>query len=230
MQLITTSALAYDNTTGAIVAAGRAGANIQATGAVPCGVGVFAGANATTSVVYAVTGFTATDMLSAYADISYTPIVAGQTVLATACKFIYPPSTANPNAEMDTGCYGPNDPTPCVDPQTTAEPTAKAYDQAIIAQNWPAVYALCAPDISRQYGEGAFADAMERQARQHGRITAISSPTTIQIAYTYGGQAYYTTTQQITYDLNGNTSQRTMTSYFLLDGGQWRFWFSEPGH
>lgn len=229
IQLVTSSLLAYDSATGAIVVTGTAGANIQATRAIPCGVGVVVGANVTSVALYSVVGFVAADMLSAYADVSYAPFAVGQANSATTCATIYPPATAKLHAEMDTGCYGPNDPTPCRDPQTMAGPTTGAYDQAIIAEDWATAYALCAPDISGQYDEGAFANAMQRQAQQHGRITAISSPTAIQIAFTYGGQAYYTTTQQVTYTLNGSTTTRTLTSYFLLDGGQWRFWFSEPG-
>jgi hypothetical protein len=60
-----------------------------------------------------------------------------------------------------------------------------------------------------------------------GKITAITpSPETVAVQTSPTGQTYFIVHSAVTFSLKGQASTRTIASYYLLEGGQWRFWFS----
>jgi len=47
------------------------------------------------------------------------------------------------------------------------------------------------------------------------------------LRFTVGGEAFFAVDQQATLSQNGATTTRSLTSYYLFEGGQWLFWFSK---
>jgi hypothetical protein len=129
-----------------------------------------------------------------------------------------------------SGCTFTN----CTAPLDTAVPRASKHGSAVITAtrtgasgDWQAVYNLTAHDLTGQYDANSFAAALNEQVSRKGHITSISpisSPPTVQ--YDAAGQAYFEVTQTVTLERNGTTTTQQVTSYYLLEGGQWLFWFS----
>lgn len=153
--------------------------------------------------------------LIAYAGIGFTSGVA-------ACS-------QPPTWEMMAGCVGatsPADCTPPAPPATAAATYGTTFSAAVQSRNWGAVFTLNSQIIQAQYSESSFAALMNQDATRYGRITSISAPlSTPAITFDDDGQAYFTATQRVTLAASGNAT-RQITSYFLLEGGAWHFWFS----
>jgi hypothetical protein len=162
--------------------------------------------------------------LLAYAGLNYTPVAPVLfAAAATSCVL------TSPRYEMKAGCSDLK--SPCATLPTPAQAAAQ-YDQSMVTAaaqgNWDTVYALTGQAVTAQYSStAAFGALMQQQVQRAGRITALtpaSAPSAIQ--FNAQGQAYFVAQDNMTLDHNGNTSQKLMTSYYLLEGGGWRFWFS----
>jgi asparagine N-glycosylation enzyme membrane subunit Stt3 len=97
--------------------------------------------------------------------------------------------------------------------------------------DWSTVYQQNSQIVREQYSASDFAALMQADAARYGQITAVStpqSPPVIQVDDS--GQTYFTVVQTVTYQLNGSTKQTQVTSYYLLEDGDWHFWFSEAPH
>jgi hypothetical protein len=70
---------------------------------------------------------------------------------------------------------------------------------------------------------------MNQLSDKYGTITAIA-PSSGQpsVRFDSGGQAYFTVVESVTYSHSGKSTTTQLTSYYLLEGGAWMFWFSEP--
>jgi hypothetical protein len=138
--------------------------------------------------------------------------------------------TQPPTWEMMAGCVGaqtPADCTPPAPPAVAASSYGTAFAAAVQSHDWSAVYALNSQTIQAQYTAASFAAVMNQGAAQEGQITSISaSLTTPLVSFDSDGQAYFIATQRITIAAQGSTTTRQISSYFLLEGGAWRFWFS----
>jgi hypothetical protein len=168
--------------------------------------------------------------LVAFAQISF---VGASTVtdpiqLAALCK----KATGN-TFTMQSGC----DPSGvCIDPVATASVALPKYENQLVAANnapspsqatWQQVYDSSSSVIRGQYSNAQFADAMARAIEKVGKITAITPiPETIAVQTAPTGESYFIAHSDVTFLLNGQTSTRRVASYYLLEGGQWRFWFS----
>lgn len=166
--------------------------------------------------------------LVAFAQIGFVVAssVADPAQLAALCK----KATGN-TFTMQSGC----DPSGvCVDPVATASVALPRYENQLIAANkapspssWQQVYDSSSGVIRGQYSSGQFADAMARAIKKAGKITAITPVAeTIAVQTSPTGQSYFIAHSAVTFSRNGQTSTRTIASYYLLEGGQWRFWFS----
>jgi hypothetical protein len=132
---------------------------------------------------------------------------------------------------MQSGC-GPSD--ACVDPVATASVAAPQYENKLIAANkapstatWRPVYDASSSVIRGQYNSEQFADAMARAIEKVGKITAITPVAeTVVVQTAKTGEGYFIAHSNVTFSLNGKSSTRTVASYYLLEGAQWRFWFS----
>jgi hypothetical protein len=164
--------------------------------------------------------------LVAFAQMRYAEIPAFDSVdLASLCKL------ANNTYTMQSGC-GPSG--ACVDPVAAASVAAPRYEYQLVAANkspspstWQPVYASSSSVIRGQYSNTQFADAMARAIEKVGKITAITPVAeTITVRTSSTGQSYFIVHSSITFSLNGKSSTRSVASYYLLEGGQWRFWFS----
>jgi hypothetical protein len=84
--------------------------------------------------------------------------------------------------------------------------------------------------MTAQYGGDRFGTLIAQQAQKKGRIKSITpSNSSPQVQFDAAGQAYFTVTDSVGLDKGGgNTSVVTVTSYYLLESGQWVFWFSMP--
>jgi hypothetical protein len=131
--------------------------------------------------------------------------------------------------EMVAGCMGLNGPadcTPPAPPATASTSYGSAFSSAVQSHNWSTVYGLNSQLVQAQYSEASFASLMNQDAAQYGQITGISAPlSTPQIGFDGDGQPYFIATQRLTLTGSGTTT-RQISSYFLLEGGTWRFWFS----
>lgn len=135
--------------------------------------------------------------------------------------------------DMLSGCTA----SACTSPVETAGPTVTAFESSVVGaargggpQSWSQVYAGASRVMSAQYGGDRFGTLIEQQAQQRGRIKSITPKTTsAQVEFDTAGQAYFIVTDAVELDKGGgNTSKVTVTSYYLLESGQWVFWFSLP--
>jgi hypothetical protein len=167
--------------------------------------------------------------LVAFAQIRYivADTIDGPNGLAFLCK------QANNTYTMQSGC-GPSG--ACVDPVAAASVAAPRYENQLVAANkapspsaatWRPVYDSSSSVIRGQYNSEQFADAMARAIEKVGKITAITPiAETVVVQTAKTGESYFIAHSDVTFSLNGKSSTRTVASYYLLEGGQWRFWFS----
>jgi hypothetical protein len=122
----------------------------------------------------------------------------------------------------------------CTDPLATASPDAGKHYGAVVhasaantRDSWKAVYATSSQSVKAQYSADDFANALMAQQQARGKITRISPITSApQVQYDAAGQAYFAVTQTVTLDRNGSTKSEQITAYYVLEGGEWHFWFS----
>jgi len=134
--------------------------------------------------------------------------------------------------DMLSGCTASS----CVSPVETAGPTVTAFESSVVGaakqgnpQSWKQAYAGASRAITAQYGSDRFGTLIAQQAQKKGRITSITpSNASPQVQFDAAGQAYIIVTDSVKLDKGGNTSNVTVTSYYLLESGQWVFWFSMP--
>jgi hypothetical protein len=135
--------------------------------------------------------------------------------------------------DMSSGCTA----SACESPVETAGPTVTAFESSVVdaakgggPQSWKQPYAGSSRVITAQYDSERFGTLIEQQAQKHGRIKSIT-PTNAspQIQFDTAGQAYFAVTDAVELDKgSGNITKVTVTSYYLLESGQWVFWFSMP--
>lgn len=134
------------------------------------------------------------------------------------------------NILMESGCT----PTACNDMLAQAGSAVQQYDSSIVSaaadrsqDAWNKVYAQVSQTTRGQYTPEQFAAQLNKQIESVGQITAVSPITSAPVLqYDTAGQAFFAVKQQITYTHNGTTTTRDTTSYYLMEGGQWVFWFS----
>lgn len=186
-----------------------------------------AGLGYATPIVFTLTSRVGQYGLVAYAGLSYAAANDAGGV-NRVCGPI--PGPASLDYQLAAGCT----PDVCTDPLATAGPTVGKHDGAIVhaagantTDAWREVYKLSARSVTGQYTDSDFAAVMTEQTRSKGRITRISPITSAPaIQFDAAGQAYYSVTQTVTVDRDGTTSSQQITSYYLLEGGAWLFWFS----
>lgn len=131
---------------------------------------------------------------------------------------------------MESGCTL----TACTDVLAQAGPAVQQYGSSIVAASadrgqdaWNKVYVQVSQTTRGQYTAEQFAAQLNKQIESVGQITAVSPITSAPVLqYDTGGQAFFAVKQQITYNHNGTTTTHDSTSYYLMEGGQWVFWFS----
>ncbi len=161
--------------------------------------------------------------LLAYAGLSYaevTPILF--VAAASSCVL------TSPQYEMKAGCSDLK--SPCTALPTPAQASTQ-YDQSMVTAaaqgNWDTVYSLTGQAVTAQYSSATFGALMQQQVQRVGRITALTpAGASSAIQFNAQGQAYFVAQDNMTLDHNGSTSQKLITSYYLLEGSGWRFWFS----
>lgn len=131
---------------------------------------------------------------------------------------------------MLSGCT----PTACTDVLAQVSASVQQYDASVVTASashsqdaWSKVYAQVSQTTRGQYTPEQFATQLDNQIASVGQITAVSpiiAPPVLQ--YDTAGQAFFAVKQQITYSHNGTTTTRDTTSYYLIESGQWVFWFS----
>ncbi len=124
--------------------------------------------------------------------------------------------------------------TTCNDVLAQVSAAVQQYSASVVAASadrsqdaWNKVYAQVSQTTRAQYTPEQFAAQLNKQIESVGQITSISpitGPPVLQ--YDTAGQAFFALKQQITYSHNGATTTRDSTSYYLLESGQWVFWFS----
>jgi hypothetical protein len=163
--------------------------------------------------------------LLAYAGLSV--VALGQAAFAASACVL-----TSPQYEMKAGCSDLK--SPCAPLPTPAQAVGQ-YNQAVVGAahngDWNSVWVLTSQAVTAQYTSGTFVELMNQQVQGVGRITSImpsSAPPTVQ--FSAAGQAYFISQDTVTLDHNGSTKQLLITSYYLLEGGSWKFWFScQPG-
>ena len=190
-----------------------------------CGSGMLVAANpqapiAEQGVVVALALHVGQGGLLAYAGLSYAlPSELGFNV----CQL-------PPQYEMKAGCVSL---TSCSSLLAPAQALGQ-YDQAVVSAaqsgNWSTVYTLTGQVVTAQYSAPAFAAMMNQQVQRVGRITAIAPITPVggsyAIQFDAAGQAYFIASALVTLDHNGTTSTMPITTYYLLEDGIWKLWFS----
>jgi hypothetical protein len=184
---------------------------------------VGAGKPATTPVLFALTTRIGPQGLVAYAGLGYASAddAAGVERVCGSGAIVF---------QVLAGCTAQA----CTDPLATASPNVGKHNSALTRasaantrESWSAVYAISSQSVKAQYTAADFANALSAQQKARGKITRISPITTPPVVqYDAAGQAYFAVTQTVTLDRNGATSARQVTSYYVLEDGEWHFWFS----
>jgi hypothetical protein len=135
--------------------------------------------------------------------------------------------------DMLSGCTA----SACTSPVDTAGPTVTAFETSVVTdakrgtpQSWQQAWEGSSQVITAQYSSDRFGALIQQQAQKQGRITSIT-PTSAaqQVQFDITGQAYFSVTDKVGLDKgSGSTVVVTVTSYYLLQSGQWVFWFSMP--
>ncbi len=172
--------------------------------------------------------------LVAYAQLQYLPLVLnldGAIANIDEVNAFCAGKSNVPTYVMAAGCDASGN---CQDPTTTASQDVSQYENQLLVASkdpspatWGPVYNASSSIARGQYTEAQFADAMTNSLKKVGAITAITpdgNPIQVQVAST--GQAYFVVHDKVTFSLNGKTTTRDVASYYLLESGQWRFWFS----
>jgi hypothetical protein len=136
-----------------------------------------------------------------------------------------------PQYQLMAGCDSSGTPAGCTAPQPPAQMVVQ-YTTALVAavrsNNWGAVYGYNSQTVKEQYSQGDFTTAMQHAVSQVGRITSIStSSAPIEVQTDSSGQTYFTVAETITYDQGGSSHTQQVTSYYLLEDGNWHYWFSK---
>lgn len=105
--------------------------------------------------------------------------------------------------------------------------TSKQFNQNAVQQNWTAVYQDMASADVQGMTPDQFAQTMTQSAQTTGTVTNITITSAPVVKSSQDGIVYYIVDEQVTLSLNGATSQVNIASVFLLEDGQWRFWFSK---
>ena len=189
-----------------------------------------AGANATQQVAVALQARFDQYLLVAYVHILYAP-TSDQKATAAVCQG-QAGAVGVTSLEMAAGCGAAG----CGSPLDDAMTAPPSYEQAMVQamkarglEGWSRVWALTSRAVTAQYSKAEFAALMNQLSDKAGTITAIapaSGPPAVR--WDGGGQAYYTVVETVTYAHGGKSTTTKLTSYYLLEGGAWMFWFSEP--
>lgn len=189
-----------------------------------------AGASATQPATIALQAHFDQYLLVAYVHVLYAPTADAKAALAVCNGQVG--ASGVTSLEMVAGCTAAS----CGSPLDNAMAAPPAYEQAMVQAMkqrgpaaWGKVWALTARSVTAQYTRADFATLMNRLSDKYGTITAIapaSGPPAVR--FDSGGQAYYTLVEKVTYAHGGKSTTTQLTSYYLLEGGAWTFWFSEP--
>lgn len=188
------------------------------------------GASATQSVAIGLQAHFDQYLLVAYVHILYAP-TSDQKAVTAVCQGQAGASGVT-SLEMAAGCAAAG----CGAPLDDAMTAPPSYEQAMVqamkqrgVEGWSRVWALTSRVVTAQYSKADFAALMNQLSDKVGTITAItpaSGPPSVR--FDSGGQAYYTVVESVTYSHGGKSTTTKLTSYYLLEGGAWMFWFSEP--
>jgi hypothetical protein len=167
------------------------------------------------------------DGLAAFATFSYINVL-DQRDFPLLCLKGSPQGSGVTTYQLQAGCTVDT----CQDLTSLAGPTVDQYDTAVLAAeqsgNWDAVYGMTSQQITAQYPQPEFTSYFNQQAESVGKITQMSKPLSPPTPeYTPEGQAYFEIQQTITVVQHGESSSRTLISYYVLENGAWRFWFSD---
>ncbi|MGO8951204.1 MAG: hypothetical protein ACLQUY_26830 [Ktedonobacterales bacterium] len=185
-----------------------------------CGAGTLV-SDTSQNVVYTFFGHFSADGLAAYATFSYALVDTSGAGLLCSGKATQGPGITM--YQLSAGCTA----TTCQDLLSQIGPSVATYDMAVMNGDWNTAYHAASEEITAQYSEAEFAILVGQQFDSTGMITAISAPpTTPAVQFTPENQAYFAAQQTITLDLNGSISTEPLTNYYLLQNGQWLFWFS----
>lgn len=108
-----------------------------------------------------------------------------------------------------------------------ASATVSRYNQALISQDWATVYALSSQAMTQGYTETQFAKVFSDQVQQYGAITKIIVLSPPKVATNPAGIVYFTVAEQATLYHQAHVTTTNATSVFVLDGGMWKYWFSQ---
>jgi hypothetical protein len=204
------------------------------TGAPTCARGVLnlsKGSGGSLLIVY-----TLTARFDQYAMVAYAHLVYASTrdkLGATAVCAGQTGQAGEQEVDMVSGCAADS----CTSPVDSAGPTVTAFESSVVGaakqhnpKSWQAVWKGASRALTAQYGSDRFGSLIEGQAQKKGHIKSITpSNVSPQVQFDSAGQAYFTVTDSVALDMGGgNTSTVTVTSYYLLESGQWVFWFSMP--
>ena len=123
----------------------------------------------------------------------------------------------------------------CTELASLTGPSVAKHDSALLTaerngsdSNWRPVYQMTSRQVTAQYSLADFAALLNRQVKTVGKITSISTPpANPSVQFTPEGQAYFSVQQTVTYQHDGSSHSKTLTSYYDLEDGAWLFWFTE---
>jgi hypothetical protein len=179
------------------------------------------------AIIYTFQSHISQDGLAAFATFSYIS-ARDETDVPLLCSKGAQQGGGITTYQLQAGCAVDS----CEDLTSAAGPAVDQYDGAVLGAeqsgNWSAVYNVTSQQITTQYPLPEFTSYLNQQVESVGKITQISEPLSPPAPeYTPEGQAYFEIQQTITVVQHGASSTRTLISYYLLENGQWRFWFSD---
>lgn len=105
---------------------------------------------------------------------------------------------------------------------------AAQYNAAAVTSNPAALYALTAKAALGNLTQDQFAEMLQEQIAENGRIINIEGISSPVLETNAAGLVFSTVQQRVLYEKDGVQQVQDFTSVFLDEEGEWRFWFSEP--
>lgn len=101
-----------------------------------------------------------------------------------------------------------------------------AFNQAMLHQDWAALYVLSSQTITGSFTQAEFVQLMTQQAQSVGTVTAILLTSEPKVSVDQNGTTTFSVTENITSTVNGSAQIQATTVFFVLEGGAWKFWYT----
>jgi hypothetical protein len=111
-------------------------------------------------------------------------------------------------------------------PRSGLDRSIRLFEDAMLAEDWTAMYALLDPFFARAYTAQTFATSASAATQTLGRITDLRRVSVGDVITNDLGDSIVVVVYDVTRDPGSGPKVSRYKAYFRLDGSVWRIWFS----